>query len=345
MKRTLFFSVLCAIALTTSAQLVQQNELAIVYYMPKTQVAIDIHYIEENMQPGPFYMFAEEMLGATDVIEQAGTKYAIESVAIHARTIADYDRAYKITADETCSMQLLTLTEKGILRGFNIVPEDTTPHKAKQKTQKPTPKEPARLMPLFEEQIHASTLRETALGVAKQIYRIRETRLYILSGEIEKAPSDQRTMQLMLSKLEEQEQELTDLFIGSRTITQHTRHITYYPTKTEHRNLLYFSEENGIVETETKTPIVIDVLAHKQVMGAANGTPNRKAPLPSQLYYNLPGSCDINITLNDQLLAEKSLPIAQFGVAVPLAMNLFTKGDLPKILFNPHTGNIESISK
>ena len=130
-----------------------------------------------------------------------------------------------------------------------------------------------------------------------------------------------------------------------KAIADYEAKLAKYGVKTATPGPLYFSEENGIVETETKTPIVIDVLAHKQVMGAANGTPNKKAPLPSQLYYNLPGSCDINITLNDQLLAEKSLPIAQFGVAVPLAMNLFTKGDLPKILFNPHTGNIESISK
>lgn len=345
MKKTLFLSALCALTFTAQAQLVQKNELAVVYYMPKTQVMIDINYVEETMKPGPFYMFAEEMLGATDIIEQAGKKYSIESVDIFSRTIADYDRAYKVTADETCAMQLLTLTDKGILRGFNIVPEQITNPRNKQRQPETKPNEPSRLMPLFEEQIRANTLRETAMGVAKQIYRIRETRLYILSGEIEKAPSDKRTLEMMLDKLAEQEKELTDLFIGSRIITKHTKHITYYPTKTEHRKLFYFSEENGIVEDETNTPVIIDVLAHKQVMGAPNGTPNKKAPQPSQIYFNLPGSCDINILYKDELIAEKSMPIAQFGVAVPLAMNLFTKGELPKIVFNPYTGNIESISK
>ncbi|MCQ2346479.1 MAG: DUF4831 family protein [Paludibacteraceae bacterium] len=342
-KKQLIFGLSCLLALTAQAQLVEENELAVVYYMPKTQVLLDINYMEETYEPGPFYMFAEEFLGASDFIEEAQKTYTLTSADINTRTIPDYDRAFKVTADDKGIMQLLTLTNKGILWGFNTIPEQTQhpSHKDKHSAEKPAK---SKLMPLFEEQIHATTLRETAQGVAKQIYRIRETRLYLLSGEIENAPSDQKAMSLMLNKLDEQEAQLTELFIGTHKSKKMVKHITLMPAETERINLLYFSKDKGIVNDTTATPIVLDINTYKQTLSKAVDS-KKKGPQPSQIYYNLPGSCSLRMTYDGQTLADNTLSIAQFGVAIPLAQSLFTQDQLPKIVFNPYSGNIESISK
>ena len=44
----------------------------------------------------------------------------------------------------------------------------------------------------------------------------------------------------------------------------------------------------------------------------------------------------------DNALGERNIPIAQIGVDVPLTKELFKSVDLPTILFNEQTGNVEN---
>ncbi len=60
-------------------------------------------------------------------------------------------------------------------------------------------------------------------------------------------------------------------------------------------------------------------------------------------YYNLPGSADYAVTYGDVVLVERTMPVAQFGIAVPLAHDLFIGTALPEIYLNIQTGNIQSI--
>ena len=71
----------------------------------------------------------------------------------------------------------------------------------------------------------------------------------------------------------------------------------------------------------------------------------KKAPKLSQLVYNLPGNATIEVLHKDAVLATRTVPVAQLGVDVPLAQDLFTGNDLPRIVFSEKTGNIVSISK
>ena len=63
----------------------------------------------------------------------------------------------------------------------------------------------------------------------------------------------------------------------------------------------------------------------------------------SPILYNLPGWVDYEIVYGIKCLTKKNTPIAQFGVSVPLATNLFTGKVLPQIEFDTQTGNIKTI--
>ena len=65
MKKRLLSSVVLAISACTMlfAQTVQENELAVVYYMPQTQLEMTIQYDKIIVKPGPFYLYAERYLG------------------------------------------------------------------------------------------------------------------------------------------------------------------------------------------------------------------------------------------------------------------------------------------
>ena len=61
--------------------------------------------------------------------------------------------------------------------------------------------------------------------------------------------------------------------------------------------------------------------------------------------YNLPGSATLDVMIKGNVLASRTFPVAQLGVDVPLAKDLFSGKELPIIVFSEKTGNIISISK
>lgn len=355
-KVAIFILGLCC-AVGTHAQLVQDNEQALVYYMPETQLVFDIEYTEETLEAGPFFLFAEKYLGAQSVIDENRTLYHLTAIHDTTHTATDYTRAYKVLPERGIQTGLLTLTPQGLLKEYNNNAPCTMHHA--QSTSPTPPKEGlphmpqwltlrgerGSVLPFFEEQIVAPTLQQKAAGAAKQIYRIRETRLYILSGEIEHAPADGKALELTLNELDRMEQQLVELFVGKRTIRSHHKRITFVPTKSEETALLYFSEEKGLTTEEdaAAVPLLLTLAAHKQILSAGT-MPNKKASQPSQLYYNLPGWADYAVTYQGEILAEKTLPIAQFGIGVPLSRDLFTGNTLPHIVFDTQTGAILSIT-
>lgn len=328
------------------AQTVQENELAMVYYLPKTQIVVDIAYTRQVLEAGPFWHFAEELLGITDVIEQNDTLYSISDVTCQVKTSADLSRAYKILASGELETQLLSLTKDGRLLGYNIMPESVSKSSKSPKETAIAEHQP-RIIPILEDQLKARSLHDMALGVAKQIYRIRETRMYILSGEVDHAPADGKAMKLVLDELNRQEKELTQLFCGYRTTTLCHEKITYLPTKTEDVTIAYFSQTTGVSveqQDESDTPVVLHCLAHKQLRQAATQQ-DKKAPKASAIYYNLPGSADINIQCAEQDLFSHTYQVAQLGIAIPLAERYISGKQPYHIELDPHTGNIRSIYK
>ncbi len=348
MKRVFLFGLLCAIASIMCAQTVQDNELAIVYYMPQTQLCFDVEYEKIVTHKGPFAEYAEQYLGTTDIVEADETTYRLTGVKAHTHTVADYTRVYKVTAEKDIDSQLLTLTSFGTLKGYNLssaAPRKSEPRQrsnSKQTVQSPKPD----VMPLLEEYINGKSVTQQAQGAAKLIYRIRENRMYLLAGEVDHAPADGKAMQLVLDELNNQEQQLVELFVGRREITRHHKTLCYTPVKTEEVEIGYFSEAEGFTTAENGEPILLNITARRQAKG--NPRPekeNKKAPQPSQIFYNLPGSANYKVLYLNETITEQQSSIAQFGIAIPLSRTLFTNGELPRIIFDTQTGGIKSIEK
>lgn len=329
-----------------TAQNVETNEAALLYYSPKTTVALDFTYTVETRTRGQYAEFAEAMLGASDAIMETGTVCELQEVRIGTYTAADLDRPHKLTAEAGIPM-LLQINEKGILAGYNLPYEkpNTPPRKICSEKEKV---QPIAIPPFAEEVLEAATPLAQANAIVKQIFRLRETRTYLLSGEVEHAPADGKAMQLVLDELRQQEQALTELFIGKRTTRTEHKEFRFDPTS--ETPIWFFSEENGFTAADNidADTIRVNVALQPQVLTPAAEPTNKKktkSPELSPIVYNLPGSADISVTFKDKTLGQKTLPIAQLGVDVPLAKDLFTGAELPTIVFNEKTGNVISINK
>ena len=349
MKKIFLSIMLVAMSQMGMAQVVQENEAAVVYYMPKNELVITLQYDIVNEEPGIFYQYAGRYLGAEDVIKESKTSYVLTSIENELVTTADTERAYKIDASLGIKEQMIALSADGRLLGYNVGEEakgdEAKGESLEVKGESLEVRGTDKLMPLLEEQFMASSTAKMAEGAAKMIYRIREARLNLLAGEVEHVPADGEAMKQVLAEMERQEQALVELFTGKTTVSHASHSLIYTPMQSvESETLCRFSVHSGVVAADDLSgePIYISLEAMKQSLSTAVEI-SSKAPLLSQLYYNLPGEAKVNMTYKGKQMACSTYQIAQFGVAIPVAKQWFTSKQTPVIHINPETGNILSI--
>ena len=324
------------------AQVVQENEAVVVYYMPKTELVMTLDYDVITETPGVFYQYAQRYLGAEDVITESKITYSLTAIEMESVSCADLERAYQVTAQKGLPTQRLTLSEDGRLMGYGCGACDEVEAKGERREAKGESK---KVMPLLEEQFIAGTTAKMAEGAAKQIYRIREMRLNLLAGEVEHVPADGKAMELVLAELSQREEELVALFVGTRCVEHKTHTLHYAPEKTVKKEVVCrFSQHSGVVKSDdlSGSPIYVNVKTSKPTMRDAET--GSKVVL-SPIYYNLPGHAQVDIEYNGQVMCKGDYAIAQLGVAIPLSSELFIGKETPIIRFNPETGNIQSIEQ
>lgn len=176
------------------------------------QIQLTIEYNEVQSLRGELYQYSERYLGPCDVQTEEGTTYELKAI-------------YR-TAEKEGKAALKTNTQDG-------------PYKH---TQMP--------VALSEEALMAGNLSKKAEMVAKQIYRIREARLNLLSCEVEHMPADGKSTQIVLDELRYQERQLTAMFVGQTHVIPHTLTINCPNEDIADEVLLRFSKFAGPVDKD-----------------------------------------------------------------------------------------------
>lgn len=345
MKRTVLTIVLGILMLPAMAQLIHENEAGLVYYMPYTSLALEVEYDEITTTTGPFYQYSERYLGTKDVITENATTFVLKSVRLRTKTTADTSREFKVPVSASIDNFLLNINDKGILCGYNVQTENKSTTTSPKAKVTPSKADAPVILPLFEEQMMTGSVTKQAEGAAKQIYRIREDRMDLLSGNLENAPADGKAMELVLKEMNKREQTLTALFTGTRTTKHHTQFISIAIEDVEAAVAFRFSKFFGLVDADDMSgdPVYFDMTTTKQEYMPYAEKEKPAKTSPTGIYYNLPGSASIKVyssLLNEPVNAQK--PVAQFGISVPVSADML-KGT--HIVFNPQTGNIQSITK
>lgn len=324
--------------LSVIAQQIEKNQSVLVYYMPKTEILVDVEYERIDAQTGMFYLYSKRYLGTEDVVKEDKVTYRIKSINFQTRTIADKKHQYSLTAGK---MNVgLTLTDDGILCGINTAckteVKNTFDYIINEKQVNNT-----YIVPLGEEQMMSGSVAKMAENTAKQIYRIRENRLNLLSGEVDKMPTDGDALKLILDELNKQEEALCNLFVGNKTVSTYHAYYKLDLTKEYSNSVLFrFSTHTGPVEAEDLSGFPITISTSISKVSYAKATKERKA-IDNAIYYNIPGTADITIMQGEKIMAKHSLKVAQLGINVPLESAWLNK----KICINPQTGLISQIEQ
>ena len=354
-----FLMVLLTIALTNlNDNYHEAGKSEMVYYSPKTSVRLDFTYEERREEAGEFAAFAEELLGIKDAIKEDKTTYVFQGVEIGTHTQVDLNRPHVICAENGMPWQLVNINERGLLVGYNLPPEPKEHKKGSEKEAVWSRISPTKVLPYTEEIVDAgntgaNSLRAQAQAIAKQIFRIRETRMYLLNGEVEHVPADGQAMELVLKELRHQEKQLLELFTGKISTETKHKHVGNCPYGENFKvwnETLYFSTENGFTGADNvdADKIKIHVEFVHQLIKNDTGKKEKKdknALELSPIVYNLPGSAQALVYYNEELINSKVVPMAQFGIDVALPKELFTGAELPKIKFSEKTGGVISITK
>ena len=135
-----------------------------------------VSYEKEDTRRGELYQYSERYLGVSDVVREDGTCYRLTDIRMP-EPAADGNKQQQETGKKSSTINFVQ--DKAV-----ILP-----------------------VPLNEETLTATNTAKKAEGVAKQIYRLREARVNIVSGEAEHAPADGMAMKTSLRELKEMERQ------------------------------------------------------------------------------------------------------------------------------------------
>ena len=326
---------------------VKANDYGVSYSLPKTSLVVEANYTKCTWKAGPYYQYAQKYLGVSDVITKDKVFYKLKNVGLDNVGIPDTDNSYLVTFKAGTVAPYVYLTEEGLMCAVNTTYEDTLGRQAKKEKKADKGASVSKQSVLSEELLMAGSLAKQAEVAAKQIYRIRESRLNILTGEADNVPPDGQAMKLVIEQLEAQEKALTNLFVGTKAEEPMAMDFTIMPVDGFDKNVLFrFSEALGVVDADDLSgePIYMSLVVTERAPMLDEKEAAKKAKSMKGLIYNVPGKAAITIEKNKETLFSGDVLITQFGTQESLAPELFEDKKVPvKITFYPETGSIKQI--
>jgi hypothetical protein len=329
---------------------IKSNNYGIQYFLPKTVLEIEVEYSITKQKAGVYAKYASKYLGIDDqsVILEDLTYYTLDKVNVKESGIPNKDESYLVEFKAKTTAPFVYLTENGLICAINTE-YTSSPAETKTGHQFNT----AIVQPVInaqsvytEEYLRAGSVSKMAEIAARQIYRIRESRSDILTGEAENAPRDGEALKIVLANLEAQEKVWMDLFTGSSQTEKKNDKFSIDPVADMEKEVLFrFSKYRGIVGVDdlSGSPVYINIKNLKTVK-ILEVDPKRKAKEPQSIVYNLPGKASVEVYYGLNRLYKGEHLLTQFGTTQILATSLFEDRKAPvQIVFYPHTGAIKQI--
>ncbi len=347
MKKIILISAIFVLAMNVSAQVpfsLTEGECAIVYALPKTEICIEVQTEKVTQTPGMFYRYSERYLGTTNVITSEKTVYRLKNLEVKTRAIPDPKRTFtfKPITDKNSFSSRLSVNSQGLLCGVNVPnqpeakPIENYTFPAVEKFVTPT------LLPLGEEYMMAGSEAKLAEGAAKQIYHIRESRLGLMTADVDKLPADGASFSLMLEGLNKKESELTELFIGKTTTEIQSQQIFLTPDSAMTNQVLFrVSALRGLVPADDLggSPYYINIKPTVTRVVAADSKAKQEV---TALYTVFPAATQVTIGDGINTYFSGQFFIPQFGKIVPVSENVFKQKNL-KIRVDQQTGRLLEI--
>lgn len=340
MKKLLLFTLLAS-ALMVKAQApfsLVDGESVLVYSLPKTVFCVEIETEKISQKPGKFYRYSERYLATNKVITEEKTIYKIKNISVKTKAVADPGRTYFVTPSGNLQTSRLSVNADGLLRGVNLTPEPQTSFVKSIDTPKNENSVLDALLPLGEEYMMAGSEAKLAEGAAKQIYRIRESRMGLLTADVEKMPADGESLKAMLEGMNKLEKKLTELFVGETTTETQTKMLYLTPTTMINNDVLFrFSALKGVVAADdlSGVPYYISLVPVEKVLTSGSKSKSESGAL----YTVIPLATQFTLGDGVNTIFSNQFLVSQFGKTVSLPESLFKQANI-KVRVDVQTGRL-----
>lgn len=334
---------------TVKMSAVKANDYGIAYSLPKTSIVVDVTYTKVTRTAGEFYQYANRYLSVSDPITENTSSYKLDNIEVSTKGVVDKDKSYLLEFKAGSSSAYATLTKDGLLCAINdeyIFPEDQVSKKTtSQNVNVVDPK-----MFLSEEILRAGSSAKQAELIAKQIYRLRESRTNILTGEADNMPPDGNAYKLIMEQIDTQEKALTAMFIGTETEETYSKQIVVIPgvDNINDEIIFRFSNKLGLVDANNLAgaPVYLSLTNINPIDKPILTTKEEKAleeKFAKGVVYNIPNKANLKIAYDGKTYVNKELDVVQYGIQEVLASKLFDNKKPIKVVFYPEQGSIKQI--
>lgn len=332
---------------TCQSSLAQIPSEGMSYYLPQTEMVFTFLVEKTSFTPGELAEYAQRYLKARDAGTAPLTTYRIVDIKMNTIGRPDTTKHFTLALDKRFSISELHRTDYGVLTAINTTNPYQEPEAIPfQPAAKPKPLNPRDYM--NEDILTATSKAKMAQLIAQDIYDIRDSRNQLQRGLAEFMPKDGEQLRIMLNGLATQEQALSQLFVGTTEIDTTEVTLVYVPRTVTDREVFFrFSKYYGMTDADDLggTPYYISVTQEQLVDN--NSLPQDPKAMKDNinLYVNTPGKIKVSLTTDERTLKNYTFYAAQFGNIENLSGALFGKKQTSKIVLNPITGGIESITE
>jgi len=328
----------------------------VVYALPQTGIRVHVKATCKRYVNGPFYMYAQKMLGIENVPSANSERWNMDEMHLEVFSEPDPDQVHKALGQ---TAQLVSLTESGILAGINA---DVNTQEPSIQTSSFLTKDQINQLKFTDLSIWSfyspadsskkykmvsKDMDQKAAEAAETIFNLRNSRFALLTNADDEPLPDGKSFEVMTLELGKMEENYLALFIGKSSKQAYEFSFDYMPGQKSAKGEVFFrfSEDRGVLPKSDLSgrPIVIELtkaenLASKQIGLSTSENPEAGK---SGIYYRMPGMAEIRILDGSAQLASARAPIAQFGTTAPVPENLLDGSY--RLVFSPNTGAIKSI--
>ena len=298
----------------------QQN--GFYYSLPQTMLQLDFTIKETKFEKGPLSDYADNYF-ETSGIGYESDSYELLGVQMSSRACPDPNATFFIALNHGrgSSKAQFDVMPNGIIRSVSIgdktFPEQnitTETFENETFTGTISPKNSNFICLNSAGKTNAQLAKE----VADKVAEIRKEKFFLITSDGATA-SNPETFNAMYQKLEEMEEEYLSLILGKRVTRTIVKTVFVIPSKeTPTQTVAKFSEIDGLTSgtSGNGSPITVQVLP-------LNGTGSINAPSQSaiesmsydnKLFYRVPETANVKISLKNTTLLEERQVINQLGV-------------------------------
>lgn len=318
---------------------------SVVYSLPQTCIQVTAEAQCTQFMAGPYAKFARKYLGM-EAQQENKTTYELIRVAVTPYLEADPSQLFTVvmppkSATESWLLQMTSqglvlladsyvgkdqkwrfpsqsevaeVTDAGIIE--NLKQERTTLYRADVKGQS------VAQVPVQQNQLVEKTLEQRADEAARHIFRLREQRMAIITGDTDATFSGE-ALGAAVAEMRRMEDEYLALFLGNTTVTTSELTVDVLPSAQQSKYIAFrISDTEGLLPAINMggRPIVLDVAAIE-----SPSAPALQAAAPSakgtRLMYRVPVVMQLRLLDGQQELLQTRMPIYQMGPVLDFAIN------------------------